>query len=87
MFPALASRSPAATASAASRSRSGRSRLLWSWWTTARSVVMGASVKFVINLYYHEFNSPLKMTMSGCWHTWLETWDCGVSADEIEADA
>ena len=30
-----------------------------SCWTTARSVVMDDSVKFVIKLYSHEFNSPL----------------------------
>ena len=58
MFPALASRRPAATASAAPRSRSGRSGVLWSCWITARSVVMDDSVRPVIMLYYHELNLP-----------------------------
>ena len=58
--PAVASRSPAATASAAPRSRSGRSTVLWSCWTTGRSVVMDVCIKFVITLYYHGFYSPLK---------------------------
>ena len=57
VFPALASRSLAASASAAPRSRSGRSAVLWSCRTTVSSVVMDASVKFVIIRYYHEFYS------------------------------
>ena len=49
--------SGATSASAAPRSRSGISRVLWSCWITARSLVMDAPVKLVIIRYYHEFYS------------------------------
>ena len=47
------------TASAAPRSRSGRSRGVIELLDDARAVVMDAPVKLVIILYYHGFNSPL----------------------------